>query len=231
VRSTIQEMTFEILTVDGRPIGSIMCSGLGLGPPPPGAPLAATATVNGNWAIVGGTGAFLGARGQLSGARTANLVPVRLASMVESPANRRINRGGQTRVLAHVIPFSRPQIVTTSEGPAVFHSDFSPVNLENPAKAGEVLIMRATGLGPTRPGVDPDQSFSFDAVHVVNSPIDVTVDGMRAEVLSAVGEPGFTDTYRVTFRVPETTQQGFSTFQITAAWIPSAPTRLLVVPR
>ena len=92
MRTTIQDTAVEILAVDGRPIGSIMLSGLGLGPAPPGAPLSATV---GNQAIVGGTGAFLGARGQLSqSAPCAQAITVRVASIAEDPASRRKNGGG-----------------------------------------------------------------------------------------------------------------------------------------
>jgi len=112
----------------------------------------------GNNAIVGGTGAFLGARGQMG--QGAIAVPDRNASMTEDPANRRTHDGGRVRYVLHVIPMALPQIVTTASGPVVFHSsDFSPVTTAKPAKAGEVLITMATGVGPTRPGVDPGQPF------------------------------------------------------------------------
>jgi uncharacterized protein (TIGR03437 family) len=43
--------------------------------------------------------------------------------------------------------------------PAVFHADFSPVTPARPARAGETLIVMATGLGPTRPGMNPGTPF------------------------------------------------------------------------
>src|SRR5438132_14379105 len=95
-----------------------------------------------------------------------------------------------------------PQIVTTAGGPAVFHADFSAVTAAKPTKAGEVLIVRATGLGPTVPGIDPGQPFPTDALRQVNSPIAVTVNGQAAEVVNGIGWPGLVDTYRVDFRVP-----------------------------
>ena len=63
---------------------------------------------------------------------------------------------------------SRPAIVADAAGPAVFHADFSPVTAAKPAKAGEVLIAKATGLGPTRPGVIPGQPFPTDPIQEVN---------------------------------------------------------------
>ena len=112
-----------------------------------------------------------------------------------------------------------PQIVTTASGPAVFHSDFSPVTAAKPAKAGEVLIVQATGLGPTVPGVDPGQPFPTDSLFQVNSPVDVTVNGRPAEVINNIGWGGLMDTYRIDFRVPDGTTAGMASIQITAAWI------------
>src|SRR5262249_21291212 len=62
VRNNVVDIRFEVLKSDGTPIGTIMASGMGGGPPPPGAP---SGVLVGNVAIVGGTGAFLGARGQV----------------------------------------------------------------------------------------------------------------------------------------------------------------------
>jgi len=73
-RNNIQDMAFEILTVGGSPIGTILVVGLGNGSAPPGAPLAIT---QGNNAITGGTGAFLGARGLLGQTVTAQTIAVR----------------------------------------------------------------------------------------------------------------------------------------------------------
>ncbi len=44
----------------------------------------------------------------------------------------------------------------TADGPAVFRAaGFSPVNAARPARAGEVLVVRARNLGPTRPDLLP----------------------------------------------------------------------------
>ena len=122
VRQAITVTTFEILKSDGTPIGTIVASGLFAGDAPPGSP---TAAAGGNVVITGGTGAFLGARGQMSVAPAPpGVVTQRNASITEDPANRRRNGGGTQRWIAHVIPMSAPQIVSTASGPAVFHSDF-----------------------------------------------------------------------------------------------------------
>ena len=120
----------------------------------------------------------------------------------------------------YVIPLSRPEIAMTPNGPAIFHSnDSSPVSNSKPAAPGEVLSLFATGLGPTRPGVDPGQPFPQDPPAVVNSPLQVTVNGKLAEVLGAAGVPGAVDSYQVNFRMPSDIEKGPATIQVSAAWI------------
>jgi uncharacterized protein (TIGR03437 family) len=221
------ETVFEILQQDGTPIGSIFLSGFGGGsPPPPGAPLAQTLS---NLAIVGGTGAFLGARGQGGEAPVPGNTGARQASMSEDPSKRRLNGGGKQRWVLHVIPMFRPEIVITPAGPAVAHSsDFSVVTASKPASPGEILSLFATGLGPTRPGVDPGTPFPPKPLVAVNSPIGVTVNGKAAEIVGAVGYPGSVDGYQVNFRLPPDTTKGNVTIELSAAWIAGAPATIAV---
>jgi len=220
-RTAIREHIFEILKIDGTPVGTIISLGFSGGPPPPGTPSAERA----NWAIVGGTGAFLGARGQVGG--TGGLA--RAASMAEDPINRRTYGGGAYSIIIHVIPMSVPQIVNTANGPAVVHSsDFTPVSASRPAAGGELISLFATGLGPTVPQVDPGQSFPANPLAAVNSPVTVTVNGKPAEVLAAVGYPGSVDGYQINVRVPPNTAKGLATIQVGAAWIAGAPVSIAV---
>lgn len=223
-----RDETFEILQSDGiTPVGTIMTIGLNSGSPTPPGPRAGSH----NYAIVGGTGAFLGARGQKGGAnnRLSSAIPERTASITEDPAKRRQNGGGHIASVLYVIPMSRPEIVITANGPAITHaSDFSLVSVSKPAAAGEILSLFATGLGPTRSTLDPGQPFPSSPLAVVNSPVDVTVNGKSADVLAAVGYPGAVDGYQVNFRVPSDISSGAATIQISAAWIPGAPVSISV---
>ena len=226
-RNAIGIANFEIMKSDGTPIGTIMASGNAGGTAPPGAPL--TATGGSNFVITGGTGAFLGARGQIGVAAAQPGVAIqRNTSMTEDPANRRRNGGGSQRWIVHLIPMTTPQVVTNAGGPAVFHSDFSPVTTARPARSGEVLILQATGLGPTVPGVDPGQPFPIDTNLPVNSPLRVAVNGQDAEVVAGVGWPGMVDTYRVDFRLPEGVSPGTASVQLSAAWIGGTAVRIPV---
>jgi len=145
----------------------------------------------------------------------------RIASMQEDPINRRTNGGGQGHFIVYLIPMFWPQVVTTASGPAVFHADFSPVTAAKPARAGETLILTATGLGPTNPAMDPGKSFPSDPLAVVNSPVEATVNGNAADVINKIGWPGTTERYRLDIRVPNGTAPGMATLQMTAAFIPA----------
>ena len=218
---------YEILKNDGSPVGTIVSSGLGEGAAPLGAPLAVT---SGTFAIVGGTGAFFGLRGQSGQAMpmTAPRIPSRHASITEDPANRRQNGGGKVSFVLQVAPMTVPQIVTDAAGPAVFHANFSQVTAAKPAKAGEVLIVKASGLGPTIPGLDPGLPFPAEPLQQVNSPIGLTVNGRAAEVVNSVGWPGLLNTYRVDFRVPDGVTGGAAAIQLTAAWIAGLPMNIAI---
>lgn len=224
-RANLHDRYFEILTPDGTLIGTIVMTGRGGGSPPPGAP---SAILNADFTIIGGTGAFLGARGQAGGTRDPR-PEARAASMTEDPAHRRMHGGGQRRFVLHLIPMSRPEIVVTASGPAVAHAnDFALVTAAKPARAGEILSLFATGLGPTRPGVDPGRPFPASPLALVNSPVEVTVNGIPAEVLFAGGLPGAVDGYQVNFRLPSGLAPGLAGVQVSAAWIAGSEVRIAI---
>jgi uncharacterized protein (TIGR03437 family) len=209
-RSGLNTDTFELLNPDGT---TILAIGLGVGTPPPGAPLQ---TFQGANVVTGGSGAFYRIRGQ--GAMVRVAVPARQVSNTEDPVNRRANGGGRATWLVQFIPNERPQVNSTPNGPAITHSnDFSLVSASKPAAQGELLSVFLTGLGPTRPGVDPGKPFPANAN--VNSPLQVLINGKAAEVIGAVGYPGTVGHYQLNFRVPSDATPGTATMQISSAWV------------
>jgi uncharacterized protein (TIGR03437 family) len=227
-RVYIVELVWEILQADGTPIGTIMASGVTGGMPPPGSPLQQNL---GNVAITGGTGAFLAARGQagVSVSVSPQMRGGRQASVTEDPVNRRTRDGGVLPWILYLIPASSPQIVQTSEGPAIVHSrDFKIVSPTNPARPGEILSLFAKNLGPTRPGVQPGELFPADRMTILNSPVEVRLNGTAAEVLYAGGVPQTSDTYQVNFAVPGTINAGTASVEVRSAWIPSALAQIAI---
>ncbi|MBI3941335.1 MAG: hypothetical protein HY315_10925 [Acidobacteria bacterium] len=215
-RLAIVDQIFEIQQADGKEVGTIVSYGPGFGPQPVGAPAAQRLS---NLAVIGGTGAYLGVRGQLGTTGFGpDKPPIRFASASEIPALRRVFGGGTLNFVVHLIPATAPEVVElANDRPAVFHaSDHVLVTAANPASPGEVLSMLARGLGPTRPGVDPGNPFPREPLNLVNSPVEILVDGTPAQVVFAGGEPGSVNVYSVDFRLPTSTKSGRSTLQIRA---------------
>ncbi len=215
------EWYFEILDEDGRFIGSIRVSGMsglvGFANPPPGQ---TSRILGGSYVVVGGNGAFLGARGYMGTVGGGQTGAIRVASMAEDPANRRVNGSGPLRQGIYILPMFRPEIITIASGPAVVHSsDFSLVTAQKPARSGELLTLFASGLGPTRPGIEPGEPFPPQPLQMCNSPIEVLVNGKAGEVLYAGGYPGAIDRYQVNFRVPDGIASGLASVQMSSAWI------------
>ena len=194
-------------------------------PPRAEAPCGAPKTASPRFLEVGGTGAFLGARGQAATIMNTH----RSTSTLENPINRRTFPAGLWKLVVQVIPMRTPEVGLTTTGPAIVHSsDFSLVTAAKPARAGEVLTLFASGLGPTRPGVDPGQAFTASPAQIVSSPIDVLVNGKAGEVLYSGGYPNTVDNYPVNFRMPDGVTSGLASVQLSAAWVVGAEVKISV---
>lgn len=212
-RASLRTQYFEVLALDGTSLGTVITMGM--------------AGAGAVYSIVGGSGAFVGARGYSS--QIAVTRPNRLASASEDPSRRRILGGGRTTQRLVIYPMTYPEILSANGQPAIAHADgFAPVSAARPAVAGEILSLYASGLGPVRSNIAPDEPFPSSPLAVVNSPVQVTVGGKPAEVLAAVGFPGATNGYQVNFRVPDGVPPGDTAVQLTAAWIKSAPVLIRV---
>jgi uncharacterized protein (TIGR03437 family) len=221
-RFQAMEIVLEIQQADGSSVGTILLSGVTGGVAPLGAPKSAP---TGNFAVIGGTGAFLGARGQAATILNTH----RATSTFENPINRRTFPAGLWKIAIELLPLKTPEIVLTGGAPAIVHSnDYSLVTAAKPAHPGEVLTLLASGLGPTRPGVDPGQVFTASPAQIVSSPIDILVNGKPGDVLYAGGYPATVDNYQVNFRIPSDTTPGMTAIQLIAAWTSGAEVRIPV---
>jgi hypothetical protein len=215
IRGFIDDGVWEIQGAEGAAIGTFTTHGFIGGPPPPGAPAAATGT---NLAVTGGTGAFFGVGGQLTGAPVTGSPGTRVqASVTEDPANRRINRGNRSRFLVQLQPAFRPKIVIGHAGRAVFHAaDGRPVTTGHPAAANEELTLYARNLAPQVP------SAAGAGEQLATSSLEVMIDGVVAEVTSAAVDPETPDVYRVDFVVPDAVRSPLATLHLSSAWVSSA---------
>jgi hypothetical protein len=221
-RFQTMDLSLEIQQADGTSVGTIVLSGVTGGAAPLGAPKAG---VTGTFAVIGGTGAFLGARGQA--ATISNTF--RATSHLENPINRRTFPSGLWKMVVQLIPMRTPEVMLTATGPVIVHSvDYSYVTAANPAHPGELLTLLCSGLGPTRPGVDPGQVFTTSPLQVASSPVAVLVNGKAGDALYAGGYPNTVDTYQVNFRIPDDTAPGMAAIQVNAAWIAGTEVRIPV---
>lgn len=202
--------TWQIYTTDGAFLGMIRDTGAQ------------------SHTVVGALGGFFGAIGTHQ--PLSAIAPVRQASTAEDPANRRNLGGGKLRTVFCLYPRSRPAVLVTVSGPAVFHADFSPVTSANPARPGETLILGATGLGPVKPNLEPPGAtrFSESPLQEVNAPVTVVFDDKELPVINKVGWPGQTNLYRVDFQVPSDASSGSAIVQLIATWIPGPVTTICV---
>lgn len=200
----MMQCVWQILSTDGKLIGTIIDSGM----------------VASEHVVVGGLGAFQGMTGMHQ--VTESVVPQRQASSSEDPANRRVHGGGTFRDVFYLYPRSRPTVITAAGGPAITHQDGRIVSSANPAQAGEILTLYASGLGPTTPAVAIGKPFPAAGEARVNAPVEIIVNGSAAEVLYAGGVPGAVDGYQVNFQLPAGLTAGTATLQLTAAWIPGS---------
>jgi uncharacterized protein (TIGR03437 family) len=113
----------------------------------------------------------------------------------------------------------RPEVLIGQNGPVIIHSDYTAVTPDKPARPGEVLILYAKGLGPTTPAVNPGERYPGAPFAVVNSPVEVLVNGRSSPAINQIGLPGTSDTYHVAFRVPDDTAAGAATVLVSAAWV------------
>ncbi len=216
------EQVHTFMLPDGTVIGTIAAMGTATPEPPPGAPSKGT---GGTGIVVGGSGVFFAVRGQagvISGSG-------RMTSVTEDPAYRRVNGGGKMTWFLQLIPAEWPEVLTVPAGPAVVHSDgFSLVTSDKPARAGENLTLYATGLGPTRPSVDPGKPFPATGLHAVTSPVQVVVNGTSVPALWSGGYPGAVNTYQVNFRLPDDTASGTASISLNVAWINGSEVKIPV---
>ena len=86
--------------------------------------------------------------------------------------------------------------------PAVLkNTNFSLVSAANPAKAADVLLVYATGLGQTSPALTTGGLVPA-GVLAYTTPVTATIGGKPATVVYSIAAPGFAGLYQVAVTVP-----------------------------
>jgi len=126
----------------------------------------------------------------------------------------------QQLVISRANNYSVPEFVTIGAArPAVFTVDSSGhgqghiykigtdgsqtlASPENPAKAGDFLVIYCAGLGAVSPPVDAGLATPFDHLTNTANPVTVTIGLQTIKALFAGLTPGFTGLYQVNVQVP-----------------------------
>jgi uncharacterized protein (TIGR03437 family) len=107
--------------------------------------------------------------------------------------------------------FSNPvKVPVTQASPGVHNvtqADYTPV-VSKPAKAGDVLIAWANGLGPVSGNVASGGVAPSDPVAKCQATPTVTIGGRAATVDFCGLAPGFVGAYQVNFRMPDGVPSG-----------------------
>lgn len=86
------------------------------------------------------------------------------------------------------------------------HSDWKLVTEESPAAPGEIIMLYATGLGPTIPMTPPSRLASGAARLTRENEFEVWLNGVplaRDRILYAGVAPGYAGVYQINVRLPE----------------------------
>jgi len=84
------------------------------------------------------------------------------------------------------------------------------VDANNPAKAGDVVVVYCTGLGATNPAMRSGEAALPSPLAKATTPVQVTIGGQPAVVHYAGLTPGFVGLYQVNVQVPSGVTPGSS---------------------
>jgi uncharacterized protein (TIGR03437 family) len=157
------------------------------------------------------------------------IVPYEVAG--QSSANVVVSYNGSvSAVFTQSLAPTAPHFFSTTNAPAgqllAVNSDYSPNSKANPAPAGSVVVLYATGEGVTSPpGIDGTTVGSRLTQPLAN--VTATIGGQPADVLYAGGSPGLIEgLLQINLRIPAGTPPGnpLVSLQIGAAAIPPGGT-------
>lgn len=120
--------------------------------------------------------------------------------------------------------------------PAIFdgaflkNADYSIVSAQNPARAGDVLLIYCTGLGAVAPPVAAGIVTPSSPLSAPVAAPRVTIGGLDAQVIYALLSPGFLGLYQIAVVTPEGLPPGPSPVVITSGGATSVPDNVVIGP-
>jgi uncharacterized protein (TIGR03437 family) len=121
--------------------------------------------------------------------------------------------GGATLTVTHAGVAASQTVTIAAAGPAIFtlygsqeaaarNQDYSVNSQDNPAAAGQAILLFGTGLGAVSPAVPTGVAASADPLSWVTAKVTATVGGAPADVLFAGMAPGFAGLWQVNVALP-----------------------------
>ncbi|HUA58332.1 MAG TPA: hypothetical protein VML19_06235 [Verrucomicrobiae bacterium] len=125
-------------------------------------------------------------------------IAFQMPSAASGTVSVQVERSGQMSNTAPVAVASRAPSIAALTG-----TSFNVVDLAHPAKAGDVIIVWAIGVGPTNPAMaDGTPSPASPLAQVVSPPL-VQIGGVSISPCYAVMTPGYVGLYQIAAPVPQ----------------------------
>jgi uncharacterized protein (TIGR03437 family) len=116
------------------------------------------------------------------------------------------NSNGSAPTLAPVtvpVAATAPALFADGQGGLLLkNSDYSIVRSNNPARAGDIVIIYSTGLGVTTPALRTGQITPTGSTLYNTAPVTVTIGGQNARVVYSIASPGYAGLYQTAVAVP-----------------------------
>ena len=124
-----------------------------------------------------------------------------------------VNQAASTQSINVSVAKYAPAVFVTSSGPAIYHSDGSPVTKSNPTTRDQRLVIYATGLGPTTGGTVTAGSPAPSSPLAVTGPLTVYFGTPGYSQAPVVVEwsglaPGLIGVYQIDVYIPGTHMEG-----------------------
>jgi len=153
-----------------------------------------------------------GAEVYFDGQKAALLFAGQYQINVQAPPNLTPGKQSILQVIYKGVPSNRLPVDIVPAAPEIFHDPFTKNALalnengsrngpSNPAAAGSIVVLFATGTGSATPSAAAGQPAPFPHP-VLTVPASVQIDGQSAEVLFAGEVPGFIGLAQINVRLP-----------------------------
>jgi uncharacterized protein (TIGR03437 family) len=194
----------------------------------PGFPM--PANIQGTMVYVNGVAAPLKSVADVDGKEQINFqVPMELAGTSAAVLQARNGQQLSQPVVVPVVPF-QPAVFTSDgqRGVVVHGVGGALVTPENPAAAGEIVVIYATGLGPVNPTLGTGVAASPGHLTYTANSVMVSFGNQAGTPIFAGLTPGFAGLYQINVQVPARTPAGNVAVVVTVGEVSSPPVLIAI---